>query len=554
MKTNWEFYKEESEEIEMQEEKIANLRKNIINWYPLKENSSILEINANFGEITEELCKKANYVTAIEGSKKKVEVIGEKLEQIENLEVIVGKLKNIEINKQFDYIFINGIEEQEEKLEDYIKFAKKQLHPEGTILFTCDNKFGLDICNINCQKTETKRYISKKEIEETLNTLGFTNYKFYYPLPNYKMPNVIFTDKHMPSSESILRDLTLYDENDVLIWDEREKYKEILKENKELFKFFANSYLVEISKEDNKIEFVSFGNSRKEKYRMKTVMLEDVVCKQNVSEIEKEHLERIKENIKILKELNINLLDRYEEDKIYSKLVRKEKTLDKILIHQFEEGKGEEGIQLIEKFVIEIKEKLSKAEKHEGQTVFEKYNIKIEDEINHKLHYTAFGIYDLIFQNCFYIDNQFYFYDQEWREENIPIEFIIYRSIYYLANSKAEIERQKLYEKFELLEYIEVFEKLEAVLQEEIKDKWIWEIHAKNHTTVKNLYDTQIHYKNLKALAEQKLLQEQEINKQKEQKIKELTNEINCIKNSKSWKMTKIFRDIKRGMNNERKE
>lgn len=586
MKINLDFYKEKQESLMQIEEEILKiirenekekyqelaendgrldvlqalsmLRKNIINWYPIEKESNVLEINANFGELTEELCEKANKVISIEKSLKKVKAIEKRLEKTANLEVIVGKLKNIELQEKFDYILINSLEEQELLIEDYLQFAKKYLKNDGTILFTTDNEFGLKTYHINCKETKDKKCISRNRIEEVLRKFDMKNYKFYYPLPDYKMPNVIFTDKHMPSSESILRDFTLYDENDILVFSEREKYKKILKEDKNLFKVFANSYLVEISAKDNKIEFVSFGNSRKEKYRMKTVMLEDVVYKQNVTEKGKEHLERIKENIRILKDLNINLLDSYDEDKIYSNLIRKEKTLDRVLIQKSEDGRNEEAIELIEKFVAEIKEKLYKEEEKEKTTVFEKYHIEVEEDMNNKLHYTAFGIFDLIFQNCFYIDDKFYFYDQEWMEENIPIEFITYRSINYLANSKSEINREELYKKFGIIEYIEIFEKLEKILQEKIKDEYIWKIHTLNNTTVKNIYDTQIHYKNLKELAEKQLLNEQESKKieinQRDKKIKELTDKINYMKNSKSWKMTKVFRFLKRGMNNERKE
>lgn len=532
---------------------LSEIRKNIINWYPLKEKSNILEINANFGEITEELCEKADKVISIENSKQKADAMRKRLEDICNLEVIVGKLEKITLQEKFDYILINGLEEQDLLLEDYLQFAKRYLKDDGTILFTTDNQFGLKTYNVNCEKVENKKYISKNKIEEILHQYNLNNYKFYYPLPNYKTPNVIFTDKNLPSSESILRDLTLYNKNDVVVLDERKKYKEILKEDVELFKFFANSYLVEISKENNKIEFVSFGNSRKEQYRIKTIMLEDKVCKQNVSEKGKEHLDDIKRNIQILKKLNINILDDYDDNTIFSKLIREE-TLDEVLIHKWEEGKKEEFILLIEKFINEIQKKLKKEDNSKTENIFERYNIEVKEDSNNKLNYVKYGLYDLIFQNCFYIDHEFYFYDQEWMEENVPIEFIIYRAINYLANSKMEINREELYIKFDLLEYIPIFEKLETILQEQIKDNYIWKVHAMNNMTVKNIYDTQVHYKNLKEQAEQQLLSEKMEIKIRDEKIKELTDELNYMKNSKSWKMTKVFRYLKKNMNNERKD
>lgn len=549
---------------------LDSIRKNIINWYPFRENSNILEINGDFGEITEELSEQAQKLITIEKSKQKAETIKTRLNEKNNVTIIVGKIKDIDLNIieeniKFDYVLINGVEEKEELLEDYLEFIKKYIKEDGIILFTADNKFGLKTYNINFEEPEEgKHYISKSKIEEILPQYGLNNYKFYYPLPNYKTPNVIFTDKHMPNRESILRDLTLYNKEDILVFDERQRYKEIIKEQKELFKFFANSFLVEIKNneddKDNKndIEFISFGNSRKEKYRMKTVMLQDVVYKQNVSNIGKEHLNRIKNNIDILNNSNINILDSYDDNKIYSRLIREEnaKSLDKILIEMFDKGNKDEFYNLIEKFYKELSDKLIRKENNEEQTVFEKYNIAISEQANNKLQYVEKGMYDLIFQNCFYIDDKFYFYDQEWEENNLPIEFIIYRAINYLANSKKEIDRNKIYERFQINEYIETFEELEQKLQKEIKNEFIWKMHAENHTTVQNVYDTQVHYRNLKNLAENELENERKLKEGKEaeitirdKQIENLSTQINYMKNSKSWKFTRIFRRIKTNIN-----
>ena len=46
---------------------ISDNRKNIISFYPIEKDKKVLEIGANFGEITEELCKKAKKVVSVEG-------------------------------------------------------------------------------------------------------------------------------------------------------------------------------------------------------------------------------------------------------------------------------------------------------------------------------------------------------------------------------------------------------------------------------------------------------------------------------------------------------
>lgn len=585
MKLNFSYYKENTKKLSQQEKDIikylkekdtyeeiikkdnrlevilslSNIKSNIINWYPIKKNSKILELNANYGEITQTLCENENcQVIAIEEVKEKAEAISQRLKNKENLEIFVGRFKEVEFKEKFNYILAIGINE---KFEDVLKYAYKYLEEDGILLYSVDNEIGIKKINEikDITKNEENKYrISKNKIVEILNKNKITHHKFYYPLPDYKKTNIIFTDNYLPSEESILRDLTLHDEETVISFDERDFYKNIIRENKELFKECASSYLVEISnkKIENQIKYVSFGNSRKEQYRLKTIMLEDEVCKQAVNEKSNKHIEQIKKNIDILERLNFNVLDKYDTNNIFSKLVKENVSFDKKLIEIFEQNGIENTIEEIKKFNEELKSKLTTADE-EKKDVFEKYNITVTKEVKEKMHFIKDGIFDLIFQNCFLIDNKFYFYDQEWIEENIPIEFIMYRAIFYLGNSKKEIDTKYIYEKIGIQEYLEYFEQLEERLQEIVKDEIIWKIHANNNKTIKNLYDTQIHLRNLEA---QKLIQkEQELESVKKENNEEiqsknhqinlLQEELNYMKNSKSWKITKPLRGFRKKLN-----
>ncbi len=543
---------------------LSNLRENILNWYPFKENSNILEIESNLGEITGVLCKNADRVVSIEYSLERARTIATRYQARENLEVITGSINDIILEEKFDYVVVTGIDKKRYKLEEILKYAKEHLKEEGTILISLDNKLGLNQLNgiedVTINQNKENQSKTKTEIEKILKKSELNNYKFYYPLPNYKTPNIIFTDKHLPSNESILRDLTLYTENRILSFEEREIYRKILKEDIKMFPEFANSFLIEISNSiQNEIEYISFGNSRKEEYRLKTVLLDKIAYKQNVNEKSKKHLEKIKRNIEILKNSNINVLDSFEDDKIISNLVKNEKSLDKNLVMIFKEKGQEEVLNEIVKFKNELENKLEKSEEN-CTNVFQKYNIEIDEETKSQLNFIKYGIFDLIFQNCFEINNEYYFYDQEWIEENIPLEFIIYRAVTYLCNSEKDIDSKYIFEKLEIDKYKETFDKLETILQEQIKDDIIWKVHAESHKTIKNMYDTFIHERNLEAGKTQEKLNElgqiinakneteQEYIKEIQQKnleIGKLSAELDYIKNSKSWKVTKPFRNLR---------
>ena len=192
---------------------------NILNWYPFKENQKIKEIK-NIEEI--DLC-----------------------------------------NEKFDVIILVGIfENQNIKLKELIKKVEKILEEKGKILITIDNKFGLEAFNGTPDKIYKKKFASltgynneqnkretytKSSIENEIRKLGY-NMRFYYPLPDYKKPNVIFTDEQLPEYNSIDKYHPYYIENNDITFNEIDVFREILKTDKNMFTFFANSFLIEITK------------------------------------------------------------------------------------------------------------------------------------------------------------------------------------------------------------------------------------------------------------------------------------------------------------------
>ena len=88
-------------------------------------------------------------------------------------------------------------------------------------------------------------------IDKLLKEKNLKEYKYYYILPDYRAANVIFTDKYLPNLENVNRNF-LYGEEKFENFNQTEAYIELLKENPQSFKFFANSFFVEIAK--NKLE------------------------------------------------------------------------------------------------------------------------------------------------------------------------------------------------------------------------------------------------------------------------------------------------------------
>lgn len=527
---------------------LSQFKKNIISWYPIEKGKSVLEIG-NDEEIVKEIKEKTEKYTSI---------------SVENI------LKQKNSNEKYDYIVLIGIFEKLSNKQEIIKVlevSKEILKENGKILLAMKNKFGMKYwAGDNIQKGE-KPYVSiidSKEnllgltqIKNILNTLEL-KYKFYYPLPDYEITNVIFTNEFMPDNESIdARDLTFCNDDSTLFFSERDAYKQILNTDKDKFPFFANSFFIEIANDEKfeDINFVSFGVTRKKDYRIRTIIKDDVVYKYANDNNDLRHIEKTTNNIKVLKASGIEVLGEYKNERIECEFLKDATSLDKVLLDVYHKEGFDKVIEKIKEFKKEILDKLL-IEKAEGKDIFDKYNIEIPENLKEKLHFTKNGILDLIFQNCLVKNNKIYAYDQEWSEENVPVEFILYRAVIYFIELKNEEGTDKILEILDLKQYSKYFDILENKFQDEIVDKQIWELHSKCVSAVgnsKSILDT---YKERLDTASEHIenlenkVQEQEngisdltnLIQEKDLQLVNYANELRAISNSLSWKITKPLR------------
>lgn len=519
---------------------LSSIRKNIISWYPFEKESSVLEIGANFGEITGALCEKVERVVALEWEEQKREAIRKRHSQKENLEVI-GDMQ--EIKEQFDYITIIGIENSSEHPEKLLKEVKQYLKPNGKIMMATDNKFAVKYLSRLDSKGQTVETIKNKlySLEQILNQIkeaGFQNQKVYYPMTDYQLTNVIFTDKKPLSENNLARNIVYNSQDTIKLFEQNNLYYELLKENMPYAKMLINSFLIEIFNgeyEENEIRLVAFSNMRKKQYRIKTIMKQDFVYKYPENESAMSHIQEMKENIDIIKKSKLKTIDFYDDEKVISTYTD-EKTLDKIIIQTLKEDKNK-AIELMKKFKQELMEKLEESNSEEN--VLDRYKIPYDKAKISNMKFAKYGLWDMTFQNCFYRENEFYFYDQEWKEENLPIDFILYRAAKYFNKIRDYFTVEEVYKILGIEEEnIPMLEKLDDKIQEKIRNEVFWKIQNQG----KSVQDMKI----------QKLTDNHTINLlrmelgAKNNEIEELKKEINQIYQSKSWKITEPLRKIRK--------
>ena len=310
---------------------LSPLRAGLLNWYDFKNNSNILEVGAGFGALTGVLCKTGNEVTVTEKSNLRARAIVERYKNYNNLTVYVGDLKDINFERKFDYIVLTGLlelqgngENYQEPYISYLKNLLKLLKSGGKILISLENRYGLKyfcgeiephtkevFAGINKYSIQKGRgyCFDRQEIIDILKKSGVQNFKFYYPLPDYKLPQIIYSDNFLPSTEIKERMIPYYNSRS-LIASELNLYSDIARNG--VFNFFANSFFIECGNniEFSKIDYVAITSDRGQKRSFITSILEKkTVKKRAVYENGKEYLMKIKENLDELFLKGINVIN-----------------------------------------------------------------------------------------------------------------------------------------------------------------------------------------------------------------------------------------------------
>jgi len=432
-----------------EEEYLKKVKTNIISWYNFKECADIYIYGENIEEYIHYLNNRGNNVFS---------------KDLYNS----GKL--------YDYIIVF------ENLE-IIDSLKKYLKPDGVIILILNNKFGIKRFAIVEEFERTIKGLgegyTKNQIEDKLEDCGYKNYKFYYPLPDYHVANVIFSDDYLPEyNNTKLINNYYYPENTKLLFREGNCLKEITKSN--MFSEFTNSYLIEINNRSPE-KFIGFNNLRKDEYRLCTKIYNDYVIKESTNINDNKQINRIVNNIEILNKLGMKTLDSNNENKIYSKFIS-HKTLDQNIVDSILNSNINNAIEMIKEYYQFLKEKFKNNKTNQiNKTYFE--NIEnISD-----LYIIKNGVVDLVFENVFKLDTEYLFFDQEWFAENIPLEFVLYRAInnMYIYNSQIEnkLSREEMYKKFEIEKYISNFKIAEQKFQQEVVDQrkiYIYETRQNN--------------------------------------------------------------------------
>lgn len=238
-------------------------RRNLLEWFPFKKGSSVLEIGAGCGALTGLFCEKAERVTAVELSERRARIIAARYPSADNLTIFTGRFEDVPAGDDFDYVTLIGVLEyagryarSTDPYGDLLRKARGSLKEDGTLILAIENKLGLkywagapeDHSGKLFQGLEDYpdergfRTFGRQELVDLLASSGFNELEFYYPLPDYKMPERIFSDRLLPRKGDLGKASPSYDQDRFVLFDEGLACDSILSNN--AFPLMANSFLV----------------------------------------------------------------------------------------------------------------------------------------------------------------------------------------------------------------------------------------------------------------------------------------------------------------------
>lgn len=437
---------------------LSGMRNALFGWYDFEPDAEILEIGGDFGALTGLFCDRCRHVTVTEERMYRAQAICERYSQRENLKVYAGRFCDMQacFVGKFDYVVIvGGLEKQGYGWSDqapYVQFLRLVidcLKPGGKILLAADNRYGLrNFCGarnwqtgkpfdgINRFPNGTEKYeFRKPELEEIIKKAGILEYKFYYPLPDYRLAQLIYTDEYQ-NAQHVAERLEFYDmDQSTLLVAERNLYEDVIEQG--ALPFFSNSFFVEMGNSCRLSDtvYAVVSADRGEEYSFATVIgKDDIVHKRAVFPEGEKALYKAYNHICTLKQCGVSVVPHRMERGVMQMPRQKELTLSGILKKAVVTDQAE-FIYWLDLLYAEILRSSEEAD--------ERDNVLQTDQTAD----VDFGCIlkkayiDMVPVNCFVIDGKLYFFDQEFVWENFPSRFVLFRALKYTYMSMWDMER-----------------------------------------------------------------------------------------------------------------
>lgn len=466
---------------------LSTMREGLLNWYEFHRDASCLYISNGYGAMVNLFCKKLGRVIVVEEDPIKAEYIRKRSENYKNLIVLEKHIADVEKKGSYDYVIVEQCVQTREQMMALLDEVILFLSESGRLLFCCENRLGMKyLCGVpdslsdepfvGIRESDYKDRLTRNDVIEILKcTKGIQGWKLYYPAPDEKLPQAIYTDAYLPMKSIRDRVIPYYVNRNTLIALEDEISDALIANG--VYSVFANSFLIECSKDGQVSQtiFAALSTDRGEESAFATVVEQDgSVKKKALYAAGKKRLALIYNNARELQKRGVTCVKQiidYERNEIQMPYMESP-TLINYLKIQFQNRR--EQVEVVFDALYEIIQQSSE------QVPLEMCNLKEESISKDEFGIILKNAYiDMIPYNCFYVEGQIIFYDQEFVKENYPAKYVLFRALrytyIYIPKAESQIPLQYFKDRYQLNKLWDVFEREEAAFVEDNRNYYTLE-------------------------------------------------------------------------------
>ena len=291
---------------------LADLRENLLEWYPFAEGAKILQVGSDYGALTGMYRRGAERVIVLDESEEQLRVNQKRYGEFGNVryvqEDVVTYADSFENNGKkefFDYVLFVGSLDRT-CAETQLGAAKRLLKPDGTLIVAVSNRYGVKYW---AGAEPDPQGFALDEVQALVAKCQPGVAKWYYPMPDYKLPTSIYSEDYMPQKGDLSKILPAYDNARLFALDSGRQYDMICEDGR--FPQYANAYLLIMNMDQTPVpavDFIKYNTTRSEEFQIKT----EIGREQAVRYVEKSelclagsgHIESFPEKYESLKDQN----------------------------------------------------------------------------------------------------------------------------------------------------------------------------------------------------------------------------------------------------------
>lgn len=290
---------------------LTSKRAQLLSGFTFDRTMKVLEVGCGCGAITRHLGESFDQVVSIEGSLNRARLARLRTRDLPSVSVVCAPFQKIEFSQKFDIIFVIGVYEYsasfvdgDEPYDAVLKYFSTILAPDGVVVIAIENQFGLkyfsgareDHLGAKFEGIEgyrrrrmKVRTFGKDELENNIKRY-FPDVRFFYPYPDYKLPDCVLSADFLASERAgeVVSQMKSRDYSAPLqpLWDEAVTVLELARNR--MLAFFSNSFLVFASRSNLRgVEFdqlaVMYSSGRKSTFATETKIVKDTAGRWSVS-------------------------------------------------------------------------------------------------------------------------------------------------------------------------------------------------------------------------------------------------------------------------------